>query len=96
MPLSFFTARKMAALSPLSRNCPVVPHLAKPRKVHGMEDDAWILLSTQNKAWGLFIFLKQNPGVAVGNPLNIFDPEKYPGVLRPQQMGVEVVIREIT
>lgn len=52
----------------------------------GLLDDAWILLSTVGKAWGLFVFLAQQEG-----PPKVITLDKNPGTSMPQYIGIKAV-----
>jgi hypothetical protein len=52
----------------------------------GLPDDAWILLSIQDKSWGLFVFLAQKDG-----PPKVITLDKNPGTSVPQYMGIKAV-----
>jgi hypothetical protein len=52
----------------------------------GLLDDAWIMLSTLHKGWGLFVFLAQQEG----SP-KIITLDKNPGTNKPQYMGIKIV-----
>jgi hypothetical protein len=52
----------------------------------GLPDDAWILFSSLDKAWGLFVFLAQQDG-----PPKVITLDKNPGKIRPQYTGIKIV-----
>ncbi len=52
----------------------------------GLMDEAWILIKTEGKGWGLFIFLSKSNG---GLEIIKLDEEK--GDMPPQRMGIVLV-----
>jgi hypothetical protein len=66
---------------------PVPFHIQADFNGDGLPDDAWILLSAQHKAWGLFVFLAQQEG-----PPKVIALDKNPGTNKPQYMGIKVVL----
>jgi hypothetical protein len=65
---------------------PVPFHVQADFNGDGLLDDAWILLSSLDKACGLFVFLAQQEG-----PPKAIALDKNPGPNRPQYMGIKVV-----
>jgi len=56
----------------------------------GLIDKAWILLSTENKSWGLFLFISQKEGSTNIIRFDTTDHKKAIGSGPPQSMGVAV------
>jgi hypothetical protein len=52
----------------------------------GLPDDAWILFSSLDKAWGLFVLLARQEGYP-----KVITLDKNPGKIRPQYTGIKIV-----
>ncbi len=55
-----------------------------------MDDDVWILLATESRKWGLFLFEARKSASPRVVELDVNDPGKGGGCGRAQGMGVEV------
>ena len=65
---------------------PIPFHVEADFNSDSLPDHAWILFSTQDDAWGLFVFLAQEEA-----PPKIITLDKNPGTSRAQQMGIKLV-----
>ncbi|MBI5696618.1 MAG: hypothetical protein HZC51_12960 [Nitrospirae bacterium] len=65
---------------------PVPFHVQADFNGDGLSDEAWLLISTQGKGWGLFVFFDK----AIGGT-EIVELYNEPGLNSPQNMGITFV-----